>query len=310
MKIEKIIFNLEDESQLFDSVAKYFGDTLGTVSLLVFSDGEQHIEFKKEDIADKHVYFFVSTTSSILWVRLLLATDAAQKANPNKITVIMPYMGYARQDLGDRALYASSCVSTWSRLLQCCGVDEVVTVDIHSTDAFECFSDIRLSNYSAQSILVDHLKKNHMSIFSLREAVIVSPDRGSTELAESYTRDLSKFGLTSAQIEKVRGLPNTISSMKLYGDVHGKHIILVDDMADTCGTLINASDLLLQEGALTVTAVVTHALLSGDAISKLENSSIKKLIVTDTVGVPDHEMIEVVSVAPYIAEKLGLKEEY
>jgi ribose-phosphate pyrophosphokinase len=270
-----------------------------------FSDGEHYIRFNESLCGDK-VALILSTVTSDDWLRLFLAIETVVSAGTKHLTLVIPFMGYTRQDKISSVQQPASSFRGLAKLLEASGVNQIVTIDIHSDQIKEFFSTTQIHTISAHSILADRIRNLYEKRFQSEELVIVAPDEGSVSLANRYLNDLKSTEVSLATIIKKRNKANSIASMNLSGKVDGKVAIIVDDMADTCGTLVTAAALLKKSGAIAVYAAVTHSVLSGKALEKIAESNLEKLFVTDTVGlVPEHSKIETVSVLPLLVEQLS-----
>ena len=223
--------------------------------------------------------------------------DAANRASAKRITAVMPYFGYARQDRKDQPRVAISAKLV-ANLISVTGVDRVLTMDLHNP-SIQGFFDIPFDHLYGSVILLDGLKKDNMD-----EIVVVAPDIGSSKRARAYA---NRLGCDLALVDKKRSGPNQIETVTLIGDVQGKDVVLVDDMIDTAGTLCSAAELLSQSGAREVIASCTHPILSGNAVVRIQESAIMKLIVSDTIHMPEEkrrDMIEIYSSAPLFGEAI------
>ncbi len=284
--------------KLAKAISNYLNCPLAVSIVEPFSDGEIRVEIK-ENVRGCDVFVIQSTCRPVNdnLMELCLIIDALKRASARRITAVIPYYGYARQDrkVVPRVPISAKMVADF---ISVAGAHRVLTVDLHAGQ-IQGFFNIPVDNLYASKVLLEYLKKfNH-------EMVIVSPDAGGTERARGYA---SKLNATLAIIDKRREKPNESEVMNVVGNVDGKLAVIVDDMVDTGGTLVNAADALKEKGAKGIIACITHPVLSGSAISKIENSSLSKLIVTDTI--PLHEeakgcsKIEVVSVAGLIGQAI------
>jgi ribose-phosphate pyrophosphokinase len=297
------IFSLGSNDALAKRIAKKSGQELGAVKCKTFSDGEHHVQFQ-ENLRGKDVFLVQSTGTPDAWLQLFLAVDAARGASAREITAVVPYMGYARQDRKSKPREPISA-RVFASTLEALGVTRLLTMDLHN-DAIGGF--FRLTNVDylyARPVFVEHFKKVFGSALEAGELVVVSPDAGGVVRAQSYAKRLMPEGAELAIIHKERDIPNQIARMKLIGSVEGKIALIVDDMADTCGTLARAAALLDEHGAREVYATTTHAVLSGSALENVQASPIKKLFVTDTVA---HDKLpaqfETVSVADIFGDAI------
>ncbi|MBP5782676.1 MAG: ribose-phosphate pyrophosphokinase [Bacteroidales bacterium] len=276
-------------------IAKAFGQELGNVIVNVFSDGEFQPSFE-ESIRGHSVYLVQSTMPPAdNLMELLMMVDAARRASAGKIVVVIPYFGFARQDRKDRPRVpiASKLVAN---LLTAAGIDRLITMDLHA-DQIQGFFDVPVDHIYSSKVFVSVIKS-----LNLDNMIFASPDAGGTRRAAAYAK---AFGTDFALCHKQRSRPNVIASMSLIGDVKGKDVILLDDMIDTAGTITKAANLIFDEGARSVRAFATHAVLSGDAYKKIENSAFTKVYVTDSIPLRQQsDKIEVISTAEMFAEAL------
>ncbi|MBT4760588.1 MAG: ribose-phosphate pyrophosphokinase [Bdellovibrionaceae bacterium] len=283
-------------------VAEHCGVTLCDGNISTFADGEIQVEIH-ESIRGKDVFVIQSTctpTNNNL-MELFLILDACQRASANSITAVIPYYGYARQDrkVAPRAPISAKCVAD---LVTAAGADRVVSIDLHSAQ-IQGFFNCPVDHLYAIPTLAKMWKEK---MGESDEYVIVSPDAGGVERVRAFAK---RIGAPIAIIDKRRTGPNEAKALHLIGDVEGKTAVIVDDMIDTAGTLVQAVDSLLKNGAKRVFAVATHPLFSGPAMSRLNESAIEKIFVTDTIPLNEEakksNKIEVVSVAPVVAEAIS-----
>ncbi|MCS5710691.1 ribose-phosphate pyrophosphokinase [Candidatus Berkiella aquae] len=273
---DMMIFSGNANRQLATSVAEHLDVTLGNATLGRFSDGEINIEIL-ENVRGKDVFILQSTcapTNDHL-MELLLLTDALRRASALRITAVVPYFGYARQDRRVRSARVPISAKVVADMMAAVGIDRLLTVDLHA-DQIQGFFNMPVDNvYGSSIMLADILKKKY------ENPVIVSPDVGGVVRARAIAKRVDDAHL--AIIDKRRPQPNEARVMNIIGDVSNRTCILVDDIVDTAGTLCMAAAALKEEGATKVVAYCTHPVLSGNAISNLENSTIDELVVTDTI---------------------------
>ncbi|RYZ69221.1 MAG: ribose-phosphate pyrophosphokinase [Proteobacteria bacterium] len=282
-------------------VAKSAGLELGHSQINRFADGEIQVEIH-ESVRGDHVFVIQSTCPPVneSYMELFLMLDALKRASAKEITAVIPYFGYARQDrkVAPRAPISSKCMAD---LLTAAGADRVVAVDLHAAQ-IQGFFDVPVDHLFGIPTMARYWKENYG--FG-EEFVVVSPDAGGVERARAFAKRLES---PIAIIDKRRTKPGEAKALHLIGDVRDKTAIIVDDMIDTAGTLTQAVDSLLRNGAKKVFAVATHALLSGPAISRLTESGISKVLVSDTIPLSAAslacEKIEVISVAPLMADAI------
>jgi len=282
------------------SICQKLGLHLGQAKVKTFSDGEIRVEIG-ENVRGRDVYVVQSTCSPTNnnLMELLIMMDALKRASAAKITTVIPYYGYARQDrkVVPRSPITSKLVAD---LLTTAGADRVVTVDLHAGQ-IQGFFDIPVDNLYAASVILDYLRNNLIK----ETTVIVSPDAGGTERARAFAKRLSS---SLAIIDKRRSGPNVSEVMNLIGDVRDKVAIIVDDMVDTAGTLTQAAKALREHGATAIYACATHGVLSGPAIERIESSEIQEMVITDTIPLSEaaaqSRKIKVLSVAGLLAEAI------
>jgi ribose-phosphate pyrophosphokinase len=271
--LEPKIFACSQSIELAEQIAKAFGTSLGNVITSTYSDGEFQPSFE-ESVRGRRVFIIGSThpTSKNL-MEMLLMLDAAKRSSARHITAVLPYYGWARQDRKDKPRVPIAAKLTAS-LLETAGATRIITMDLHA-DQIQAFFEKPVDHLFASTIFLPYLKK-----LNLGNLTIASPDMGGSKRAYAYAKAL---GSDVVICYKQRAKANIISHMELIGDVTGKNVVLVDDMVDTAGTLSRAADMMIERGALSVRAICTHAILSGSAYEKLENSKIEALIVTDSI---------------------------
>jgi ribose-phosphate pyrophosphokinase len=278
---------------LAEKMANSFGQALGKSSLTVFSDGEFQPSY--EESVRGSIVFIVQSTfpPSDNLFELLLMIDAAKRASAYKVVAVIPYMGYARQDRKDKPR-VSIGAKLVTDLLSTAGVSRVMTMDLHA-DQIQGFFDVPVDHLYASSIFVPYIKE-----LNLEDLVVAAPDMGGTKRANAYSRFLN---CDMVICYKLRKKANYVDEITVIGDVAGKNVVIVDDMIDTAGTLVLASELMMQQGAKSVRAVATHPILSGSAYERIENSHLSELIVTDTIPLKqESSKIKVLTVADLFAD--------
>ena len=287
------IFACTQSEALGKTIADHFGIEIGKVNFSRYSDGEFQPSFE-ESVRGARIFIVGSThPSSENLMEMLLMLDAAKRASARHITAVMPYFGWARQDRKDKPRVPIGA-KLIAKLLESAGATRIITMDLHA-DQIQGFFEKPVDHLFASTIFLPYIKS-----LKLSDLTIASPDMGGSKRAYAY----SKF-LTSDVVicYKQREKANIISHMELIGNVEGKNVILVDDMVDTAGTLTKAADLMKDRGAISVRAICTHALLSGDAYKKLDGSQLEELIVTDSIPAKvSHPKVKVLSCAPLFAE--------
>jgi len=290
------IFSGSASNYLAKDIAKYYGKDLGAVTTLKFSDGEMSPSFD-ESVRGCDVFIIQSTfpTADNL-MELLLMIDAARRASAHYVTAVIPYFGYSRQDRKDRPRVGIGA-KLIGNLLTAAGADRLMTIDLHAGQ-IQGFMDFPVDHLEGNAIFVPYLKS-----LNLENILFASPDVGGVV----RTRNMAKFFNAEMVIcDKHRKRANEIASMQLIGDVKGADVILVDDLIDTGGTLCKAAQLIMDKGANSVRAVVTHPVLSGKAYENISNSVLTELLVTDTI--PQKQTchkIKVLSVAELFAKAIG-----
>ena len=305
MAIHKIkIFTGRDSEYLAKKIAASFGTTLGQSEVLRFSDGEFQPCYN-ESIRGCTVFIIQSTfPPSDNLMELLMMIDAARRASAHQVVAVMPYFGWARQDRKDRPRVPIGAKLV-ANMLMAAGVDRVMTMDLHA-DQIQGFFEIPVDHLYASSIFVEYIKQLQKD-GSIQNLAIASPDMGGSKRAYSYAK---YFGSDVVICYKQRKKANVIESMTLIGEVEGKDVILLDDMADTAGTLTKACDIMVDRGARSVRAMVTHPILSGNAYQRIEDSKITELITTDSIALKNSsDKIKVLSCAPLMAEAIRMIED-
>ena len=285
---------------LSGKISKYLKNKLVNSSIRKFSDGEIYIEIN-ENIRGNSIFIIqgISSPANDNLMELLLCIDALKRSSAKNITAVIPYFGYARQD---RKVVPRTSISAKlvSNLITKAGADRIVTVDLHAGQ-IQGFFDIPVDNLFATPIFSRHIKKKIKS----KNLICVAPDVGGVERARALGRKLD-IGL--AIIDKRRPAPGKSQVMNVIGNVKGRTCIIVDDIIDSGGTIINAADALIKRGAKEVHVYITHGVLSGEAVEKIRKSKIKNLVVTDTIDNSDKvkksRNIEVLSISNLLAEAM------
>ena len=293
---EAKIFACKQSKVLGEKIAEAFGTKLGNVITSTYSDGEFQPSYE-ESIRGTRIFIIGSTNPGPEnLMEMLLMIDAAKRASARHITAVLPYFGWARQDRKDkpRVPIAAKLVA---KMLEAAGATRIITMDLHA-DQIQGFFERPVDHLFASTIFLPYLKS-----LNLPNLTIASPDMGGSKRAYSYSKALeSDVVICYKQREKA----NIISHMELIGDVTGKNVVLVDDMVDTAGTLTKAADLMMERGALSVRAICTHPILSGEAYNRLENSKLEELIVTDSIPVkPLSDKIRVLSCSDLFAQVMS-----
>jgi len=294
MKTPAKIFACTQTKELTKAIANKFGIEAGKVNFSRYSDGEFQPSFE-ETVRGARLFIVGSThPSSENLMELLLILDAAKRASARHITAVIPYFGWARQDRKDKPRVPIGA-KLIAKLLESAGATRIITMDLHA-DQIQGFFEKPVDHLYASTIFLPYI----VDSLKLSNLTIASPDMGGSKRAYAYSKFLSSDVVICY---KQREKANIISHMELIGNVEGKNVILVDDMVDTAGTLTKAANLMKERGALSVRAICTHALLSGDAYDKLENSQLEELIVTDSIPPKvSHPKVKVLSCAPLFAD--------
>lgn len=287
------IFSGTATEYLAGRIAEEFGTQLGKSKFERFNDGEFAPSFE-ETIRGDYVFIVQSTfppAENIM--ELLLWIDAARRASAYKIIAVIPYFGYARQDRKDGPRSAIGA-KLMANLLTAAGVSRVITMDLHA-DQIQGFFDVPVDHLYSSAVFIPYIKQLQRD-----NLVIASPDTGGSKRANAYARFLD---LDLVICHKNRLRAGVISDMRVIGDVKNKHVILVDDMIDSAGTITKSADIMMKSGAKSVIALVTHPVLSGPAYQRVENSALEKLVVTDSIPLKrTSDKIEVISIASIFAK--------
>ena len=270
-----MVFTGNANPALADAIAKNIGVPLGRASISKFSDGEVSVELN-ENVRGKDVFVIqptcAPTNDSIM--ELLLMSDALHRASANRITAVIPYFGYARQDRRVRSARVAISAKVVADMIGAVGVNRVLTVDLHA-EQIQGFFSIPVDNVYGSPVLTDDIERQNYS-----NLTVVSPDVGGVVRARAVAKQINA---DLAIIDKRRPTANEAQIMHIIGDVNGKSCLIVDDMVDTAGTLCKAADALKDHGATKVVAYCTHPVLSGPAIQNIEGSNLDSLVVTDTI---------------------------
>lgn len=268
----------------------------------VFSDGEIRIKIPP-NLRRRHVFIIQSTNPPVNdhLMELIFMIDAAKRSSAREITVVLPYFGYSRQDRKEMP-HVPISASVVAGMIMNAGADRVVTVDIHSEQQ-QGFIKGPWDNLYASYSLVPAILKKHM-----KDIVVASPDKGGMTRALGYARRLNATGVAVVYKERDVDVSNKSEALEMIGKVGGKDVLIVDDMIDTAGTIVNAANFIKHKGAKSIRAITTHGLFSGGALEKLNKSAIDEIIITDTIAQPEevkkNKKITIVSVAPLLAEAI------
>ncbi len=296
--LERIrVFSGNANKELAEKICDTLGVSLGKANVSTFSDGETRVEID-ENVRGMDVFIIQSTCPpvNVTLMELLIMIDAMKRASVDRITAVIPYYGYARQDrkVASRAPITAKLVAD---IITAAGANRVLSMDLHAGQ-IQGFFNIPVDNLFAKPVLLDYMKKTYRD-----NTVIVSPDAGGVERARSFGK---RLGASLAIIDKRREGPNEAEAMNIIGDVKGKRVIILDDMIDTAGTVVQAASAMKKAGALEIFVCCTHPVLSGPAIDRIEKSDIKEAIVTDTIPLSDRAKncgkIKVLSVSGILGE--------
>ena len=283
--------------ELAGKIAEALGINLGDMQVEHFADGEFSVYYK-DSIRGKDVFLVQSTyPSSDNIMELLLMVDAAKRASAHYIAAVIPYFGWARQDRKDKPR-VSIGAKLMADLLSTAGVTRVITMDLHA-DQIQGFFNVPVDHLYASMVFIDYLRQTS----DLERTVIATPDVGGAKRANSYAKFL---GVPMVICHKSRAKANEVAEMTIIGDVTDKDVILVDDIVDTAGTICKAADLMMQNGARSVRAVASHAVLSDPATERINASALKEMIFTDSIPLRKRsDKIHIVSVANIFAEAIN-----
>lgn len=292
------LFSTRTSKALAEKIAEHYGQELGKINFLEFSDGEFE-PILEQSVRGGRVFLIGSTfppADNLL--ELLLMIDAAKRASAKNITVVLPYFGLARQDRKDkpRAPIGAKLVAN---LLTTAGATRIMTMDLHA-DQIQGFFEIPVDHLYASAIFVDYIKS-----LNLDNLTFASPDMGGAKRAKNYANHL---GADVVICYKERKKANEVAEMTLIGEVEGRNVVLVDDMIDTAGTICKAADLIMERGAKSVRAIATHGVLSGKAYENIEKSKIQEIIITDSILVKNNlsSKIKVLTCASLFADVMKL----
>ena len=299
MKIDQmLVFTGNSNKKLTVEICEYLNISLGGAVVGRFSDGEIKVKIK-EDVRGKDIFIIQSICAPVNenLMELLILIDALKRASAQRITAVIPYYGYARQDRKDQPRVPITAKLV-ANLLTAAGVSRVLTIDLHAGQ-IQGFFDIPLDHLFAINIFVDYFHRNR-----IKNLVVVSPDVGGVKTARAYAKRLRA---SLAVVDKRRVNDKKTEAMFVMGEVKGKNALIVDDIIATAGSLVEATEVLRKDGAKEVYAAITHPILSGPAISRIRRSKLKKLVVTNTIPISKSKMvkrIEILTIAPLLAEAI------
>jgi ribose-phosphate pyrophosphokinase len=300
MRFERLkLFTGTSNPDLAQEICTSLGCTLGAATVATFSDGEIHIQIQ-ENVRGADVFVIQSTCSPVdhNLMELLLMMDALKRASAQRITAVLPYYGYARQDRKDRPRMPISAKLVAS-LLERAGAQRILALDLHAAQ-IQGFFDVPVDHLFATPVLIDHFYE-----WKGKPLTVVSPDAGGVERARAFAKRLDA---PLAIIDKRRTDVNVAEVMHIVGDVEGRHCLIADDLIDTAGTLVKGAEALLAQGAASVRACATHPVLSGPALDRITESGIEEVVVTNSIPLRDgarlNGRIRVMSVAPLLAQAI------
>ncbi len=293
------IFSGRSNLILAQGIVDVLGMDLGDVTIRTFADGELWVKYE-ENIRGQDVFIIQSTNEPAdNLIELFLLLDAAVRASAQRVTAVIPYFGYGRQDRKDQPRVPISS-RVMVDIITTTGADRIISMDLHSTQ-IQGFASIPFDHLYSRMVLMDTLRKLD---FNPDNCTILAPDVGSAAMGQSYARSL---GVHFALIDKRRYAPNKAEVSHLIGDLEGKDVLIIDDMIDTAGTTVSAAQAAMDKGANSVIAAATHGVLSDPAIDRLKEAPIKELIITDTISVKKEKQLpnmKIVSVANVFAEAI------
>jgi ribose-phosphate pyrophosphokinase len=294
------VFSGSAHRELTAEICRCLGCPMGDMMIRTFADGETHLQIQ-ENVRGADIFLVQPTSTPVdhHLMELLLMIDAFKRASAERITAVLPYYGYARQDRKDRPRMPISAKLVAS-LLERAGADRVLALDLHAAQ-IQGFFDIPVDHLFALPVIVEYFQRR----FPRDELIIVSPDAGGVERARSFAK---RMNAPLAIIDKRRTDVNVAEVMNIIGEVRGRDCLMVDDLVDTAGTLVKGVEALLQQGARTVTACATHAVLSGPAVERICTSPVQELVVTNSIPLAQEasgcSKIRVLSVAPLLARAI------
>ena len=299
MKNTLKIFSGRSNLTLAQGIVDVLGMDLGDVTIRTFADGELWVKYE-ENIRGQDVFIIQSTNEPAdNLIELFLLMDAAVRASAQRVTAVIPYFGYGRQDRKDQPRVPISS-RVMVDVITTTGADRIISMDLHSTQ-IQGFASIPFDHLYSRMVLMDTLRKLD---FNPDNCTVLAPDVGSAAMGQSYARSL---GVHFALIDKRRFAPNKAEVSHMIGDLEGKDVLIIDDMIDTAGTTVSAAQAAMDKGAKSVTAAATHGVLSNPAIDRLKEAPIKELIITDTISLKKEKQLpkmKIVSVANIFGEAI------
>jgi len=299
--VELKVFSGSESLALAKGISESLNKPLASLAKKKFSDGEIFIQIK-ENVRGRDVFVVQSTNPPAEnIIELLLIIDALNRSSTGRITAVIPYFGYGRQEKKDRPRVPISA-KLFANLFEKAGANRILTMDLHSPQ-ITGFFDISVDHLYATPVMVEHIKKLKLDH---KNTIIVSPDVGRVEASRAIAKKIDR-DIPIAIVDKRRPEPNKCEVVNIIGNVRDKNVIIIDDIVDTAGTLTEAANELKKQGASAIYAYITHPVLSDNSVKKIESSSLDKLIVTDTIPIDDQtksSKIEVVSVAKLLGEAI------
>ena len=294
-----LVFSGRANPLLAEDICRYMNVAIGRTVIRDFSDNEIYVKID-ENVRGGDVFVIQSTSNpgNTNLMEMLIMIDALRRSSAKRITAVLPYYGYARQDrkCEPRVPITSKLVAD---LLETAGTDRVLTVDLHAGQ-IQGFFNVPVDHLFAMNVLVKYIKE-----LDIKDLIVISPDAGGVERARAFAK---RLGASLAIIDKRREVANEAKAMHIIGDVKGKAAFIVDDMIDTAGTLMEATDALLAEGAKEVHACCTHPVLSGPAAERISDSPLKSIVATNTIPLHDrlenNPKVKILSVAPLLGEAI------
>ena len=294
------IFSGRSNPELARKIADSMNCALGDISIRTFADDEIWVKYE-ESIRGRDVFLVQSTNGPAEnIIELALMVDAAVRASADKVTVVIPYYGYGRQDRKDQPRVPISS-RVMLDIFTAMGANRIITMDLHSTQ-IQGFVKIPFDHLYSRMVLLDAIAEQNLDP---EETVVLAPDIGSAGMSQAYAKRLN---MHFALIDKRRYAPNKAEISHLIGDLKDKDVLIIDDMIDTAGTTVNAANAAKKEGAKSTLAVATHGLLSGPAIKRLKNAPIEKIILTDTIHIPKEKRMgnmEIITVSKIFGEAIN-----
>ena len=293
------IFSGSANPAMAHEICRSLGMELGKLMIQTFSDGEVYLQFQ-ENVRGADVFLIQPTCAPVdhHLMQLLLMIDAAKRASADRITAVLPYYGYARQDRKDKPRVPISAKLVAS-LLERAGADRIMAMDLHAAQ-IQGFFDVPVDHLFSAPVMIDYFKP-----LNVPDLTVVSPDAGGVERARAFGKRMNS---PLAIIDKRREEANVAEVMNVVGEVEGRNCLLVDDLIDTAGTLVKGAEALLEQGAKSVSACATHAVLTGPAVERIEESPLKEVLFTNSIPLPEEakgsSKIKSLSVAPLLARAI------